>query len=128
MTSTPVKFGLFRHSPDTRAYPAGATVFREGDAGHAMYAILRGRVGVYVNETLVDTMGEDEVFGEMALLDHKARSATVVALEETELAEIDETQFYLFVRQNPPLALQLMRLLSDRLRHAHALNRVHGEA
>jgi len=49
-----------------------------------------------------DTLGEEEVFGEMALLEHKTRAATVVTLAETELVEIDEPQFYILVRQNPP--------------------------
>jgi len=68
-------------------------------------------------------LNEAEVFGEMALLEHSARTATVVTLEETELVEIDESQFYIFVRQNPQFSLQLMRLLSERLRRADALYR-----
>lgn len=47
----------------------------------------------------------------------------MVTLEDTELVEIDKTQFYLLVRQNPPFALQLMQLLSERLRRADALYR-----
>jgi CRP-like cAMP-binding protein len=58
-----------------------------------------------------------------ALLEHARRRATVVTLEETELAEIDEAQFYLFVRQNPHVALQLVPLLSERLRRPDALYR-----
>src|SRR5262249_42860339 len=46
--------------------------------------------------------------------------ATVVALEETEVVEIDETQFFIMIRENPHFALQLMRLLSERLRQAEA--------
>jgi CRP/FNR family cyclic AMP-dependent transcriptional regulator len=66
-------------------------------------------------------LGEEEVFGEMALLEHKTRGATVVVLAETELVEIDEPQFYILVRQNPHFVLQLMQLLSERLRRADAL-------
>ena len=47
-----------------------------------------------------------------------------MTLEETELAEIDKAQFYILVRQNPPFALELMRVLSYRLRHSEALNRI----
>lgn len=46
------------------------------------------------------------------------RTATVITLEETELVEIDKAQFYILVRQNPHFALQLMQLLSERLRNA----------
>lgn len=119
MSEEPRKFGLFRHATNTTVYPAHTTVFREGDEGHVMYAIKCGSVSVMVDGTPVDTMGPDEVFGEMALLEH----ATVVTREETELVEIGEAQFYLLVRQNPHFALQLMRLLSERIRHSRALNR-----
>jgi len=118
------KFGLFRNAPEHTPKPAGTTVFAEGDGGHVMYAIKRGSVDVLVDGKIVDTIGEDEVFGEMALLERAPRSATVVTREDTELVEIDEAQFYLLVRQNPPFALQMLRVLSERLRHAHALSRV----
>jgi len=122
------KFGLFRHAANSITYPPHATVFREGEEGHVMYAIKRGSVAVLVEGKKVDTLGEDEVFGEMALLEHRTRSATVMTLTETELIEIDEAQFYILVRQNPHFALQLMRLLSERLRHSHALNRISQES
>ncbi|HKA55773.1 MAG TPA: cyclic nucleotide-binding domain-containing protein [Candidatus Binatia bacterium] len=121
MSTTPRKFGLFRHASQTRVYPPDTTIFREGEEGHGMYAIKRGRVAILVEGKAVDTLGAEEVFGEMALLEHKTRTATVVTLEETELVEIDEPQFYILVRQNPHFALQLMQLLSERLRRADAL-------
>jgi CRP-like cAMP-binding protein len=121
------KFGLFRHATKTSVYPPHTTIFKAGDEGHVMYAIKRGRVAVLVDDKTVDTLGAEEVFGEMALSEHKQRSATVVTLEETELAEIDEPEFYLLVRQNPHFALQLMQLLSERLRHVYALNQVPEE-
>jgi CRP-like cAMP-binding protein len=86
-----------------------------------MYAIKRGQVAIIVEGKTVDTLGEEEVFCEMALLEHNTSAATVVTLAETELVEIDTPQFYILVRQNPPFALQLMQLLSERLRRADAL-------
>jgi CRP-like cAMP-binding protein len=104
-------------------HPAGTTIFEEGEQGKSMFAIKRGRVAIMVDGVTVDTLAEDEVFGEMALLEQATRSASAVTLEETELVEIDEPQFYLFVRRNPHFALQLMQLLSERLRRADALYR-----
>ena len=117
------KFGLFRNATKTIVYPEGTTIFREGEDGHSMFAIKRGRVAIMVDGTTVDSLTDEEIFGEMALLEHTTRAATVVTLEETELVEIDETQFYILVRQNPHFALQLMRLLSERLRRADTLYR-----
>ena len=123
MSTTSRKFGLFRHASNTKTYPPNTEIFKVGDEGHCMYAIKRGKVGILVDDKTVDTLGDDEVFGEMALLEHKTRAATVASLEETELVEIDEAQFYILVRQNPHFALQLVQLLSERLRHADALYR-----
>ena len=117
------KFGLFRNASKTSVHPSGTTIFQEGDQGQSMFAIKRGRVAIQVGGTTVDTLTEEEIFGEMALLEHAARTATAVTLEETELVEIDEAQFYIFVRQNPHFALQLMQLLSERLRRADVLYR-----
>lgn len=123
VTSDSRKFRLFRNALKTMVHPAGTTIFEEGEQGKSMFAIKRGRVAIMVDGVTVDTLAEDEVFGEMALLEQATRSASAVTLEETELVEIDEPQFYLFVRQNPHFALQLMQLLSERLRRADALYR-----
>ena len=122
MSSVPQRFGLFRNAPNARVLPARTVVFREGDDGTVMYAVKRGTVRVVRDGKTLDTLGEDEVFGEMALLDHTTRSATVETVDEAELVEISKAEFYVLVRQNPHFALQLMRLLSDRLRDRHALN------
>lgn len=121
MSSAPRRFGLFQNERNARQYPQGVEVFRQGDPGETMFAVSRGRVAVEVGGKRITELGPGEVFGEMALLEHGPRSATVVTLEDTELLEIDKTRFYLLVRQNPHFALQLMQLLSERLRQADAL-------
>ncbi len=121
MSANPRQFLLFRNAPNAVSYAPQSTIFRQGEAGELMYAIRRGKVAVQVRGQTVDTLGEGEIFGEMALLDQATRTATVVTLEETELVPIDKAQFYLLVRQNPHFALQLMQLLSERLRQTHAL-------
>ena len=121
MTSDRRRFGLFHNEPNTRHYARGSEVFRVGEPGTTMFAVSGGQVAVMLEGKVVDTLGPDEVFGEMALLDQSTRTATVVAVEDSDLVEIDKTRFYLLVRQNPHFALQLMQLLSDRLRRANAL-------
>jgi CRP-like cAMP-binding protein len=123
MTSIARKFGLFKNSAKTTLFPVGATIFQEGDRGDSMFAIKRGKVAIMVGGNIVDVLREEELFGEMALLEHTTRAATVVALEETELVEVDKAEFYTLVGQNPPFALQLMQLLSERLRNADVLYR-----
>jgi CRP/FNR family cyclic AMP-dependent transcriptional regulator len=123
MSTTPHRFGIFRHAGQSTVHTAGEVIFREGDPGSTMFAIKRGRVAVQLDGTTIDTMGEGEIFGEIAVLDHGPRSATVLALEETELVEIDEEHLLFLTRQNPYFALELMRVLCDRIRQGHALSR-----
>jgi len=123
MSPIPRKFDLFRDAPTSAFFPNGATIFEEGDTGDSMFAIKRGKVAIMVGGNIVDVLRDGELFGEMALLEHTTRAATVVALEETQLVEVDKAHFFSLVRQSPPFALQLMQLLSERLRNADALYR-----
>ncbi|RJS25278.1 cyclic nucleotide-binding domain-containing protein [Corallococcus sp. H22C18031201] len=79
----------------TRFYPAGQVVVREGEAGRSMFVVLGGRVSV-VRESQdgardeVGQLGAGEFFGELAMLTGTPRTASVVAMESTELLEITE--------------------------------------
>jgi len=121
MAESPRRFDLFNHDPSAKRFAPQSVVFSEGDKGEFMYAIKSGRVEIRVGGRAVDALGPGEVFGEMALLENKPRTATVIAMEACELVEINREKFYLLVRQNPHFALQLMQLLSERLRKADAL-------
>ena len=110
--------GLFRNATDTRDFPAGATIFREGDAGHEMFVIRNGTVDIVVGDHPVATLVEGEIFGEMALIDTRPRSATVRAREDCTVVPIDERRFTFLVQQTPQFALHVMRTLADRLRSA----------
>ncbi len=110
--------GLFRNATDTRDFSAGATIFREGDAGHEMFVIRSGAVDIVVGDHAVATLAEGEIFGEMALIDTRPRSATAKARENCTLVPIDERRFTFLVQQTPQFALQVMRTLADRLRSA----------
>jgi NTE family protein len=71
---------------------AGATLSRQGDAAHDMYIVTAGRLGVFVNvglgERIVAQIRSGELVGEMSLISDEPRSATVVALRNTELIRI----------------------------------------
>ena len=71
--------GLFRNATDTRPFAAGATIFREGDEGHEMFVIREGLVEILLHDKVVATLSEGEIFGEMALIDARPRSATARA-------------------------------------------------
>ena len=101
----------------TRDYKAGETIFREGDFAVELFVIKSGRVRVLSGNRLLETLSENEIFGEMALIDTSPRSATVTAETDVTVAPITEKQYLFLVRHTPYFALKVMRVLAQRLRH-----------
>jgi CRP/FNR family transcriptional regulator, cyclic AMP receptor protein len=102
-----------------RHFKAGETIFNEGDPAAEVYVIWSGRVGIQLGNRLLDTLEGNEIFGEMALIDDKPRSATAVAVTDVALIPISELQFLLLVTRKPAFALEVMRVLARRLRAAN---------
>ena len=101
----------------TRDYKAGETIFREGDSGTEFYVVQQGRVRILSGNRVLETLGGNEIFGEMALINSGPRSATVVAETDVTVAPITEKQYLFLVRHTPYFALKVMRVLANRLRH-----------
>ena len=105
-------------------FSKGKVVFRQGDPGDCLYYIRWGSVGVYVNyreknEEKLAELRTGDYFGEMGLLDHEARSATVVSLDhDTVLNRISEDEFDVFLRDNPARVVDILKRLSHKLRKA----------
>jgi CRP-like cAMP-binding protein len=95
---------------------AGDEIVRQGELGDSLYAIIRGRVKVVADGREVAVLGPRDCFGEMAILDHEPRSATVAALEETELFEIAQEDFYEILHERSEIAEEVIRMLTGRLR------------
>jgi CRP/FNR family transcriptional regulator/CRP/FNR family cyclic AMP-dependent transcriptional regulator len=107
-----------------RKYPKDAVIFFESDPGDAMFMILGGRVKVTIlsddgREIILSILGDRDFFGEMALLDNEPRSATAIAVQETEVAVIHQKDFLSIVEKRPRVAINLLSALSDRLRKAN---------
>ena len=96
--------------------PAGSAVFARDDMGDSMYIIVDGRVRVHDGDQEIATLGEGNFFGEMALLDTVARSASVTAIEETRLLQIDQEPFYVLLEDHSEVGRRIMQLLTGRLR------------
>ena len=95
---------------------AGQIIFKEGDAGSLMYVVHDGEVELRVRDQLVDTLGPGGVLGEMALIEHAPRSATATAKTDCVLVPISERRFTFMVQQTPHFALQIMKVMAERLR------------
>ena len=98
-----------------RSLPADTVLMRQGDPPGALYAVLRGRLKIYLTdlkgkETVVDLRGPGQYVGEMAL-DGKPRSASVKAIEPCDVAEIPPEELTRLLKQQPEVALQMIRNL-----------------
>lgn len=111
---------LFRRDEGAVAFAAGQTIFSEGEGGDVMYVVVEGGVNLSVHGTLVETLAPGGMFGEMALLGNESRAATAVAVSDCKLSPIDEKRFLFLIQQTPYFALQMMRVMADRLRRMDA--------
>src|SRR5262249_54587005 len=106
-----------------KSYPRGSIIFSEGDHGDYLLVVLKGRVKVSLlgrdqQETIVRILERPEFVGEIALIDEAPRSATVIALERTEVLEIARDAFVKLVRKQPGISLKVMTQLARALRRA----------
>ena len=111
--------GIFKAAKETREIPAGTVIFEEGTTGQEMFGVITGKVELRMRDGRVFTLGPDESFGEMAIVDQSPRSGTAIAVEDTTLAVIDRRRFLFLVHETPTFALQVMGSLAERLRAAH---------
>jgi CRP/FNR family transcriptional regulator, cyclic AMP receptor protein len=117
VTDAPIDFRLLAGAgAPVRDYKAGDVIFHEGDAAADMFVIQRGSVEIRLGNRLLATLSENELFGEMALIDSAPRSATAIAATDVKLVPVGEKQFLFLVSQTPYFALNVMRVLARRLR------------
>jgi CRP-like cAMP-binding protein len=114
------KLDLTATLPDPRIYQAGEIIFREFEMGAEMYVVLEGEVELTIGEHVVETLGPGEPFGEMALIDQEPRVATATAKTRCSLAVIPEKRFLFMIQTAPTFALQVMKVMADRLRKMNA--------
>lgn len=103
-----------------RQLPAGTVLFREGDFGDTMYRVTKGSLQVSKRviegaEKVIATLGVGQYAGEMSLLTGAQRSATVRAVEDTEVVEIDQEAFMQLLHDQPQVGLELMRQMATRV-------------
>lgn len=96
----------------------GEAVIRETDEGNSLYLIHKGNAAVYRNKILVGTLAAGECFGEMGMLIQSKRTATIIAEEEMQVFRLDSAAFYEMIFDQTAIALEMMKLLSHRLRSA----------
>jgi CRP-like cAMP-binding protein len=96
--------------------PAGAVLTREGHRGALAYVIVDGSVRVTRGGRTVGTFGPGAIVGELSLIDGGVRTATVTAVEEVTVLEINADDFQRLLERSAHLTANLLRTLAERLR------------
>lgn len=122
MADTNLDFGLLAGAgAPVRAFKAGDVIFKEGDPAEEFFVVKTGSVEIRLGNRLLRTLPERSIFGEMAIIDHGPRSATAIAATDAELVPVGEKQFLFLVSRTPYFALNVMRVLVDRLRSSNSV-------
>jgi CRP/FNR family transcriptional regulator len=100
-------------------YKEGEVIFCEGEPGSTLHIVQSGsiRISKLVDnkDTQLYVMKKGDIFGEMAILEKKFRSASAIAIENTSLLNINKSNFEIMVGQNPQLISKIIMLLSERI-------------
>ena len=103
-----------------KAYKDGEIICREGEKGTSMFVVQSGTVEVSKNlpegEMVLRTMTKGEIFGEIALFDRMARSATVKARGEAVVLRVDKKGFFAKACKDPTLTFNILEGMSKRIR------------
>ena len=108
---------MFVDDGDVHTFPAGHQFFATGESGDEMWVVLAGQVKISLRGRLLEEVGPGGIFGEMALIDHRERSADVSAIDEVRAAPITQKRFLYLIRNHPFFAIEVMKIMTDRLRH-----------
>lgn len=109
-----------------RGFRSGEVIFHRDDPGQVLYVIREGKVKICINspdghEVVLAVFGPGDYFGELALLDGQPRSASAVAIDLVEVYALQRSDFINIVIHHPRIAIQVMNVLSQRLRQTDAM-------
>lgn len=117
----PAELAWIAQRAHRRVFPAGKDIITVEQPGEAVYIILFGTVKIHVEhadgrDVILSILGVGDTLGEMSLIDNVGRSASVVTLEDTLVLWMDKASFNQMLQDFPPVALNLVRILSARVR------------
>src|SRR5947208_3193639 len=106
---------------DQYSAPAGDIVFHAGDLGDALYIVRSGEVELFVKDTtgqkiVLTVATQNDLFGELSMLDARPRSATAQALVDSELLLLDRDDLLILFHRQPDAALNMLAAMSSMLR------------
>ncbi len=109
-------FDLFRHDPEFIEIQSGENLFAEGEPGDTMYVLIEGTAQIVISGVLFEECVPGTFMGEMAVIDGSPRYATVSAQTNCRFAVINRKRFQFLVDESPRFAIDVMRVMAQRLR------------
>lgn len=98
-----------------KRYQKGDVIIREGDPANEVYAIVEGHAEVFVNDTHVGEVLEEEIFGAMALFTNSPRSATVIATRPCMVLVVPRDQFMTLIQSHPRIGMNLIEHMARQI-------------
>ena len=113
---------------DELKVPASHTLFQAGDPGDSLFIVRMGQIELFIKDTVgqkivLHTAEPGDMFGELAMLDSGPRTATALALRDSEVLVLDRDDLILLFKRKPEAALQMLASLSGLTRKADELLR-----
>ncbi|PZV17399.1 MAG: cyclic nucleotide-binding protein [Pseudanabaena sp.] len=112
---------LFKNAQDFEIVPAGQAIFEKGGVADHMYVIVEGEVEILIDGKIFETTSTGGIVGEMALIDSSPRRATAIAKTECKLVPVDQKRFNFLVQQTPYFAINVMKIMVERIRKLDAI-------
>ncbi len=109
----------FNKVEEHQAFSAGQAIFHEGEPGVFLYIVVEGQVDILISGQWFETLGPGDILGEMALIEDRPRSATAIARTDCLLTSISRQHFLTLIQRTPLFAIQVMRVLANRLRRTN---------
>lgn len=118
---------IFQHTPESDLVElaailqeiyldAGTLLFSKGETGNCMYFIYSGSIKIHDGEHVLAVLGENEIVGELSVLDAESRSASATTAEESILLKLDQEPFYEILLNNTDILKGILKTLCRRLR------------
>jgi CRP/FNR family cyclic AMP-dependent transcriptional regulator len=103
---------------------ANVTLFSKGDVGDCMYFIYKGRIRIHDGDHTLALIDDNEIVGELSVLDAEARSASATTMEDCILLKLEQESFYEIIMSNATVLKGILKTLCKRLRAANVRNAV----
>lgn len=115
-------YNLFRHSEEFIEIKAGDSLMREGESGEDMYVLIEGQAVIEYRGMCFAEIGPGDFAGELAVIDHSPRMASVIAKTDCRFVPVNQKRFEFLIAETPGFSLEIMRVLAQRLRRTDELH------